>query len=102
MQTLETPEILELPEIKKGKGRPRQYDDTKLHRQDLMIKLKNEGYFREYYEKRNIKVNCPNCNKECPEINLKQHQRGKKCKAFVKPPQQENKSFFIFCKIINL
>ena len=101
MENLEIPEIPETQEIKRGKGRPRQYDDTKVHRHELMIKLKQDGYFREYYEKRNVKVNCPNCNKECQEINLKQHQRGKKCKSFVKP-QQKNNGFLLFCKIINL
>ena len=100
MDNLEIPEIPKSSEIKRGKGRPRQYDDTNIHRQELMIKLKDEGYFREYYEKRNIKIKCPNCSKECPEINLKQHLKSKKCKAFVKPP--ENKGLLIFCKIISL
>ena len=79
--------------VKKSRGRPRQYEDSKSHGKDLIKKLKEDGYFKEYYIKRNNIIKCPKCSTESPEINLKQHQRSKRCKNFINP---------LLCHIIDI
>jgi hypothetical protein len=97
---METQESQDTLIIKNSVGRPRKHEDPKQHSHDTMMQLKNDGYFKEYYKKRNVTIKCPVCSKETPEINLKQHQRSKKCIAMKKA--ENNKQFFIICKIISL
>ena len=89
--------------VKKSRGRPRQYEDSKSHGKDLIKKLKEDGYFKEYYKNRNNKIKCPKCSTESPEINLKQHQRSKRCKNFIKPEVTRIKGDSpLLCHIIDI
>ena len=97
---MENQEPQDIPIIKNSVGRPRKHEDPKKHSQETMIQLKHDGYFKEYYKKRNVTIKCPVCSKETPEINLNQHQRSKKCISMKKV--ENNKQFFIICKIISL
>jgi hypothetical protein len=64
-------------EIKKScefRGRPKKYDDVKLH-------LKDTKYHQQYYHMTNKDLECDVCGKKTTTRALKQHQRSLYCLA---------------------
>jgi len=65
----------------KLRGRPIKLDKkplceiTQFHNE----RLKEIGYFKNYYIEKSNLVSCPICNKELKEYNLKKHQKTIKC-----------------------
>ena len=50
---------------------------------------KDSKYFNDYYQKTNIKVICPNCEKETPKRNISSHKKGIKCQFLTLKKQIE-------------
>jgi len=64
-------------EIKKScefRGRPKKYDDVKLH-------LKDTKYHQQYYHMTNKEMECDVCGRKTTTRQLKQHQRSLYCAA---------------------
>ncbi len=66
---------------KVGPGRPIKVDKKPLNEiiQYHNTRLKEKGYFKDYYLAKSSIVCCPYCNKQVKEFNLKPHQKTMKC-----------------------
>jgi hypothetical protein len=59
---------------KRGKGRPVKDPSAPIPY------TKTKEYFKEYYKKSMVKINCEKCGVETNKFNLLSHQRSMKCK----------------------
>ena len=71
-----------IPKKENKAGRPIKLDKkpkeerVKFHNK----RLKETGYYTEYYKNRSQEVACPCCNKHVKLFNLAQHKKSKKCR----------------------
>jgi hypothetical protein len=78
--------------IKKCVGRPRKNTDeqNQIIKKESISRLRDSGYFKDYYQKNKEIVECEHCRKSVQKLALAKHQMSKYCQEIKTKTLEKN------------